>query len=147
MKLRPATNEDLDAIVALFDAGKAAYEEPYSGEEELRRWLTSPKVDLARDVRLAFADDRLVGYVDVDPLGAEPVRWWSDVRAHPDGDVAGVVPELLAWAERRARGGILRTWAPTSFAPEGAALRAAARCCPRSRGAAATTRPRCRRSS
>ena len=117
MKLRPATDQDVDAIVALFDAGKAAYEEPYSAEEELRQWLTSPKVDLARDVRLAPEQDRLVAYVDVDPLGADPVRWWCDVRVHPDADVGRVVPELLAWAEGRAGGGILRTWAPSSFTP------------------------------
>ena len=115
MNLRPASRDDLDAIVALFEASKLAYEEPYGSEEELRLWLTSPKVDLARDVRLAFEDDRLVGYVDVDPLGEQPVRWWCDVRVHPDADFARLVPELLGWAERRAGEGILRTWAPASL--------------------------------
>lgn len=115
MKLRPATPDDIPAIVELFDAGKVAYEEPYGSVDELRLWLTSPKVELERDVRLCFAYGRLVGYVDVDPIGEDPVRWWCDVRLHPHADFTAVVPDLLAWAEWRAGEGIMRTWAPSTL--------------------------------
>ena len=117
MILRPPTREDFDAIDALFVAGVEMYEEFAHDAEGLRQWLTSPRLDLERDIRLAYDDDRLVAYVDVDPLGEEPVRWWSAVRLHPDADFALVVPELLAWAESRAAVGVLRTWTPTNLEP------------------------------
>lgn len=115
MNLRPASSEDLGAIVELFDAGRAMYEEPFGSAEELRQWLTSPRVELSRDVRLLFDGGRLVGYVDVDPQAENPVRWWCDVRVHPICDIDAVAPELLRWAERRAREGVLRTWVPSGL--------------------------------
>jgi mycothiol synthase len=115
VNLRPASSEDLDAIVELFDAGRTMYEEPFGSAEELRQWLTSPRIELARDVRLGFERGRLVGYVDVDPLAEDPVRWWSDVRVHPACDAESVASELLRWAEGRAGEGILRTWAPSGL--------------------------------
>ena len=90
--------------------GRAAYGEDSYSAGELRNWLTSPKVDPERDIRLAEQDGRVIGYVDVDPQGANPVRWWSDVRVHPDADVPVVGAELLEWAAARARSGILRVW-------------------------------------
>ena len=89
---------------------RAAYGEDSYSASELRNWLTSPKVDPKRDIRLAEEDGRVIGYVDVDPLGSDPVRWWSDVRVHPDADVPAVAPELLKWAEARAGSGIVRVW-------------------------------------
>jgi mycothiol synthase len=113
--LRPATSADFDAIAGLFEAGVALYEELAFNAEELRLWLTSPRLVLERDVRLRFDGDALVGYVDVDPIGENPTRWWSDVRVHPDAELAEVVPELLAWAEERSGEGVLRTWAPSGL--------------------------------
>jgi ribosomal protein S18 acetylase RimI-like enzyme len=113
--LRPASLDDFDAIAELFRAGVEMYEELEFEPDELRRWLTAPTVDLERDIRLSFDGERLLGYVDIDPTGENPVRWWSDVRVHPDADFARIVPELLGWAESRAVGGLLRTWAPRAL--------------------------------
>jgi mycothiol synthase len=111
MKLRPPQDGDFDAMLEVLNAPvRAAYGEDGYGASELRTWLTSPKVDPERDIRLAEKDGRVIGYVDVDAQGCDPVRWWSDVRVHPDGDVPAIVPELVAWAEGRAQSGILRLW-------------------------------------
>jgi mycothiol synthase len=111
MKLRPPRDEDFDAMLEVLNAPvRAAYGEDSYSANELRNWLTSPKVDPQRDIRLAEEDGLVIGYVDVDPQGSAPVRWWSDVRVHPDVDAGGVVPALVAWAEERARSGILRVW-------------------------------------
>jgi mycothiol synthase len=115
--LRAATENDFDAIAGLFEASVAMYEELVFEPEQLRLWLTSPRLDLERDVRLYFDDAQLVGYVDVDAIGEDPVRWWCDVRLHPDTDIGKVTPPLLAWAEERAGPGLLRTWSPTRLEP------------------------------
>lgn len=115
MTLRAAKEDDFDAIAGLFRAGVDIYEELEFEPDELVRWLTAPTVDLERDIRLRYEGEQLHGYVDVDSTGEDPVRWWSDVRLHPDADFARVAPELLAFAESRAAGGLLRTWAPSSL--------------------------------
>lgn len=117
MTLRPARPEDFDAIAQLFEAGVGIYEELAFEPEQLRLWLTSPRLDLERDVRLLFDDSGLLGYVDVDQIGENPVRWWCDVRLHPDADFERIVPELLAWAEERAGPGVMRTWCPSRLVP------------------------------
>ena len=115
MTLRPATRADFDAIADLFEAGVDLYDELEFERSEMDQWLTSPRLDVERDIRLYEEDGRLLAYVDVDPLGDDPVMWWSDVRVHPEADVAAAVPLLLSWAASRAGGGLLRTWAPSSF--------------------------------
>lgn len=117
MSLRPATIDDFAAIAELFAAGVEMYEELTFDPEELRVWLTSPRLDLERDVRLYFEDAQLRGYVDVDPIGEDPVRWWCDVRLHPSADFGGVAPRLLAWAEERSGEGLMRTWCPARLEP------------------------------
>lgn len=115
MKLRPPRDEDFEAMLELLNSSvRAAYGEDAYSADEVRTWLTSPTVDRERDIRLAEENGRLVGYVDVDLQRGAPVRWWSDVKARPDCDVATLLPELLRWAERRAREGILRVWTPTA---------------------------------
>ena len=117
MKLRPPEEQDFDSMLDLFAATEtAAYGAPETTREELEQWLTAPTVDVERDIRLAFVGDRLTGYVDIDRVDGEPVRWWSDVRVHPDEDPRERVPELVAWAEERAsEGGILRIWVPSAL--------------------------------
>jgi mycothiol synthase len=114
VKLRPPGEEDFDAMLEVLNAATRAVdgEDEYSAEG-LRTWLTSPKVDPKRDVRVAEEDGRLVGYADVDPQGENPIVWWCDVRVHPDADVTAVVPELVAWLEQRACEGRLRVWTPS----------------------------------
>jgi mycothiol synthase len=125
VNLRPATREDIPAIVALFESGRALYEEPYISNAEVKRWLTLPRLDLARDVRLALDGGRLVGYIEAEPLGEGPIRWWCGVRVHPEADFSRVVPALLDWAEERAGAGVLRAWAPSRLEPQ---VRAYERC-------------------
>lgn len=117
MILRPPRDDDFDAILDLLEAVEtSAYGKPETTADELRTWLTAPTVDVERDIRVGFDDDRLVAYVDIDRVEADPVRWWSDVRVHPDRNVRAYVRELVAWAEERAsEGGILRVWVPTAL--------------------------------
>jgi mycothiol synthase len=115
MNLRPPRDDDFDAMLEVVNAAaRAAYGEDEYSAIELRNWLSSPKLDLARDVRLAELNDRIVGYCDVDREGADPVRWWSDLKVHPEADADAVLGALVEWVERRADGGVLRAWNPSA---------------------------------
>jgi len=88
----------------------AAYGEADVTEDDLRRWLTAPSVDVDRDLRVLEDAERLVGYADAHPNHDEPPLWWCDVKVAPDADAAAVLAVLVAWLERRARAGTLRVW-------------------------------------
>lgn len=123
MKLRPPRDDDFEAMLEVMNAGgRAAYGEEELSADELRTWLSSPKVDPERDIRVAEKDGRVVGYVDVDPIGSDPVRWWTSVKAHPDADIGAVVAELVRWAEERAGEGTLRVWNPSAIEGMGSAF-------------------------
>jgi mycothiol synthase len=123
MKLRPPRGEDFDAMLEVLNAGgRAVYGEDEFSSAELRTWLSSPKVDLARDVCVAEANGRIVGYADVDPLGSDPVRWWTSIKAHPEADLDAVVGELVRWVEARAGEGIVRVWNPSAIEGVGPAF-------------------------
>jgi mycothiol synthase len=124
MKLRPPRDDDFEAMLEVLNAaGRAVYGEDEFSAEELRTWLSSPKVDLQRDIRVVEADGRLVGYGDVDPIGADPVRWWCSIKVHSDATAPDVViGELVGWAEERAGSGILRVWTPSAIAGVGPAF-------------------------
>ena len=115
MNLRPPRDEDFDAMLEVVNAAaRAAYGEDEYSAIELRNWLSSPKLDLTRDVRLAELNGRIVGYCDVDREGEDPVRWWSDLKVHPEADADAVLAALVEWVERRADGGVLRVWNPSA---------------------------------
>jgi mycothiol synthase len=123
MKLRPPRDDDFEAMLEVMNAGgRAAYGEDEYSAGEARTWLSSPKVDPERDIRVAEADGKLVGYVDVDPIGSEPVRWWSSVKVHPSAETEAVVEVLVRWAEERAGKGILRVWTPSAIEGMGPAF-------------------------
>jgi mycothiol synthase len=123
VKLRPPRDEDFDAMLEVINAaGRAAYGEDEYGAAEFRTWLSSPKLDRGRDIRVAEIDGRIVGYGDVDRQGEDPVRWWSDLKVHPDVDADAVLGALVAWAEDRAEGGVLRAWNPSAIERVGPAL-------------------------
>jgi mycothiol synthase len=123
MKLRPPREDEFDAMLEVLNAGgRSAYGEDEMSAAELRTWLSSAKVDTERDIRVVDLEGRLVGYADVDPIGSDPVRWWTAVKAHPEADIDAVVGELLQWAEERAGHGLLRVWNPSEVKGMGAAF-------------------------
>ena len=64
MTLRPPEDDDFDAMLELMNAHQlAAFGEADATEDELRTWLTSPSVEIERDIRVLERDGRLVGYV------------------------------------------------------------------------------------
>lgn len=111
MTLRPPRDDEFDDMLALMNAHQlAAFGEADYTADDLRTWLTTPYVDVARDIRVLERDGRLLGYADADPTRDEPPLWWCDVKVDPDADAAEVVPELVAWLHERAGAGRLRVW-------------------------------------
>jgi mycothiol synthase len=123
MNLRPPRREEFDAMLEVVNAaGQTAYGEDEYSAAEFRTWLSAPKLDWDRDLRVADAEGHIVGYADVDSQGQDPVRWWSDVKVRPDADVEALVGLLVAWAEERADGGVLRVWNPSAVERVGPAF-------------------------
>jgi mycothiol synthase len=123
MTLRPPRDEDFDAMLEVLNArGRAAYGEDEISADELRTWLSSPKVDPERDIRVVEVDGKVVGYADVDPIGSDPMRWWTSVSVHPEADTPSVVDELVRWVEERAGEGIVRVWNPSAIGGIGPAF-------------------------
>jgi mycothiol synthase len=111
MTLRPPEDDDFAAILELMNAHQlAAFGEADLTEDELRTWLTSPSVEIERDIRVLEQDGRLVGYVDVDSNGADPPLWWCDVKLAPDVDEDVIAAELVGWLEQRLDAGRVRVW-------------------------------------
>ena len=80
----------------------AAFGEADYTADDLRTWLTTPSVEVDRDLRVLERDGRLIGYADADPTRNEPPLWWCDVKVAPDVDARAVVADLVAWLEERA---------------------------------------------
>jgi mycothiol synthase len=117
MTLRPPRDDEFDAMLALMNAHElAAFGEADVTEDELRTWLTSPSVDVERDIRVLEQDGRLVGYVDVDRSNAEPPKWWCDLKLAPDADADRLAAELVGWLEERVDEGRLRVWSSATDA-------------------------------
>jgi mycothiol synthase len=113
MTLRTYREDDFDPLLDLFNRHQlAAFGEADATAEDLRTWLTTPYVDVERDIRILERDGRIVGYADVDPTREEPPRWWCDVKVDPDADAAEVVATLVGWIDERAaaEGGTVRVW-------------------------------------
>jgi mycothiol synthase len=109
--LRPFRGDDFAPVLELMNAHQlAAFGEADVTEDELRTWLTSPSVDVERDIRVLEQDGRLVGYIDVDPSKASPPLWWCDLKLAPGVGADRVVAELVGWLEERVEGGTLRVW-------------------------------------
>ena len=88
----------------------AAFGEADYTADDLRTWLTTPYVEVDRDIRVLERDGRLIGYVDADPTRDDPPLWWCDVKVDPDAHAGEVVAELVTWLEERAVEGRLRVW-------------------------------------
>ena len=62
MTLRPPEDDEFDAMLELMnDHQLAAFGEADVTEDELRTWLTSPSVEVERDIRVLERDGRLIG--------------------------------------------------------------------------------------
>jgi mycothiol synthase len=110
VSLRPPREDDFDAILELMNASQlAVFGEEDVTADDLRTWLTTPYVDVERDIRLLEVDGRLLGYADVDFAEATGT-WWCDVKVAPDVDIDATLPQLLDWIEERVDGGIIRVW-------------------------------------
>jgi mycothiol synthase len=101
---RPASRDDLDAIVRLVDAvdlHDAGLTDPVR-DELLWEW-NEPRFEVARDARVVLdGGTTLVAYADVhvhDP--SVQVRSWTQV--HPEHRDAGLTAAVLEWVETHAR--------------------------------------------
>lgn len=112
MTLRPYRDDDFEAVLELSNAHQlAAFGEADYTADDLRTWLTTPYVDVERDIRVLERDGRLLGYADADPTREDPPLWWCDVKVHPEADAHEVLGRLVGWLEERAAaGGRLRVW-------------------------------------
>ena len=111
MTLRPPRDDEFDAMLELMNAHQvAAFGEADYTADDLRTWLTTPYVEVDRDLRVLERDGRLIGYADADPTREDPPLWWCDVKVAPDVDAGEVAAELVAWLEERAVEGRLRVW-------------------------------------
>lgn len=102
-ELRVPRKSDIGRIVALLNkASRAVDGVPSTSEAEVRLRLRSPTYDVERYARVAFRDDALVGYADLEPQGAKPTRCWLRFAASPHVELESVAPLLFEWAERQA---------------------------------------------
>jgi mycothiol synthase len=123
MTLRPPEDDDFDAMLELMNAHQlAAFGEADVTEDELRTWLTSPSVEIGRDIRVLVQGGRLVGYVDVDSNRADPPLWWCDLKVAPDADADSIAAKLVGWLEERVDTGRVRVWTSATDARVIAAL-------------------------
>jgi mycothiol synthase len=110
-ELRPPRDDEFDALLELMNAHQlAVFGEADVTADELRTWMTSPSVDVERDLRVLERGGRLVAYADVDPTREEPPLWWCDLKVAPTADRHGITAELVAWVEQRAGAGTIRVW-------------------------------------
>lgn len=111
---RPATLDDLEPIVALFNTccieqiGKPLYK-----LDDVQTWWQTPSFNMETNTRVVLApDDELVGCVGLWD-SAPHVRVFADVCVHPEYRGRSIGTYLSQWTEGRARQAIAQ-------APEGA---------------------------
>jgi mycothiol synthase len=104
VELRALADGDVPAVVAFYnEVSQALHGENATSEAELRTFLTTPGVEPARDVRLAYRDGDLVGYTDVFDENKWHTRFWGDLHVHPERGGEAVGHALVDWCERRSR--------------------------------------------
>ena len=98
---RPATLEDIDAVVELVDDLERSFGlDPDENRAEITWLWTLPSTDLERDTRVVTLRDAVVGYADhvrVHPEQTGP--WQVTARVHPSHRGRGVGTWLASWNE------------------------------------------------
>jgi GNAT superfamily N-acetyltransferase len=104
LTIRPATLDDLETIVALFNIcsieqiGKPLYK-----LDDIQTWWQTPSFNMETDTRIVLASgDDLVGCVGLWD-GAPHVRVFADACVHPKYRERSIGAYLSQWAEERAR--------------------------------------------
>jgi mycothiol synthase len=100
---RPATMEDLEAVIALVDDLERSFGlEPDENRAEMTWLWNLPSMDLDRDTRIVTLHDTVVGYADharVHPEQTGP--WQVTARVHPSHRGRGVGTWLASWNESK----------------------------------------------
>jgi len=103
--VRPATRDDVDGVVDLFNArSQRLYNENQATRDVILGWWNSPRFDLARDTRIALAEDgRIVAWAHVRNPGKPYVSIGCAVTLRPElEDVEALWDRLYAWGLDRA---------------------------------------------
>ncbi len=101
--VRPCTIEDVEAVVGLMNACSMATigEADETVQDRLAEWQT-PGFEQAANQRVVLtADDRIVGWGEVNP--SDVVILHLDIYVHPEYEDEEIGAYLFAWAEERAR--------------------------------------------
>ena len=98
----------LDQVDALVEVLNARSQELYGTDDvtpaELVSWFENPGFDVEEDMRIAvLPDGAIAGYADVGDQADEHVRFWIDLRLHPELGDAAIGAALLDAMEARAR--------------------------------------------
>jgi mycothiol synthase len=101
---RPATLEDLDAVIALVDDLERSFGlEPDENRAELTWLWNLPAMDLERDTRIVTLRDTVVGYAEAARIHPEQTGPWNlSARVHPSHRGRGVGAWLAWWYEATA---------------------------------------------
>ena len=101
--LRPATMDDLDAVVTLVNAaGIDQVGRPITNAKEVEADWNIPSFDTAASTRVAnLAEGRIIGYIEVWDTDALPVQNWVWARVDPQFEGMGVGTAMMNWADER----------------------------------------------
>ncbi len=110
LTLRPATLDDLDAIVTLLNAsGLDQTGRPLTDRREISDNWGMASFDTDSSTRVAeLPDGRIIGYVEIWDIDPVPVQNWVWGRVDPQFEAAGAGTAMMEWAEQRLQSTIER---------------------------------------
>ena len=101
--LRPATMDDLDAVVAVINnAGVDQIGNPLTNAAEVRGDWEVPSFNLQTSTRVAeSAKGQIIGYIEVWDTDSIPVLNWVWARVDPQFEGLGIGTAMMSWADER----------------------------------------------
>jgi mycothiol synthase len=122
--IRPAAQDDLEAVVELINAHAQALTGTNDIElDDLRNEWSTSNFSLEDSTRVVVSPDgEIAGYVEVWDNIPIPVRVWVWGRVRPQYQGQGIGTQLMDWAENRARQAIDRAPAEAQVVVECGAL-------------------------